>query len=82
MGFPVPFGGAAAGRAAMRLHVVACKVFFEKVYGGTEIALEHLRTLLIRFFVALPVGLFDKGLLAAGAEVPVLFTACPGLLVR
>lgn len=77
----VVFCGAAARGAAVRLPVVCGKVFLEEVDCGTEVAFEHFWALLVRFFVALPVCLFDKGFFAAGAEVLVRFGAGSGLLV-
>lgn len=65
----------------MRLHVVARKVLFEKIDCGTEVALEHFGAFLVGFFMSLPVGFFDKGFFAAGAEVAVFFAAGSGLLV-
>lgn len=79
--FLVPFCGAAAGGAAVRLHVVCGKVFFQKVDCGTEIAFEHFWAFLVGFFVAFPVCLLDKGFLAACAEVLVGFGTGSGLFV-
>lgn len=79
--FLVPFRGPAAGGAAVRLHVVCCKVFVQKVDCGTEIAFKHLGALLVGFFMALPVCFFDEGFLAACAEVLVRFGAGSGLFV-
>jgi hypothetical protein len=64
-----------AGIASMRLRVMLCEVFFEKIYGRAEIACKHLGSLLVGFFMSFPVCLFDKGSLAAGTEVLVLLAA-------
>jgi hypothetical protein len=73
-------GSFGAGIASMRLRVMLREVFFEKIYGRAKIACEHLGSLLVGFFMSFPVCLFDKGSLAASAEVLVFLAAKPRLL--